>query len=154
MCGPDTCTKPRGGALAVLNHPLGQPGAAATCPRLRGDLAFHTPGKPSSPFATHARITGGNDCDLQSLADMVVVIHESGDLTRRPEDCGFFHRIAFSGASLFENGSAAELALQRPISLQVGDDGIIGRRVSVFSGSETQDACAEGIIGFNFVYSL
>ncbi|KAK2028634.1 hypothetical protein LX32DRAFT_590249 [Colletotrichum zoysiae] len=154
MCGPDTCTKPRGGALAVLNHPFSQPEETGTIPRLRGDLAFHTPGKPSSPYATHARITGGSNCDLQSLADMVVVIHKSGDLTRKPEDCGLFHRIAFSGASFLENGSTMELALQRPISLQVGDDGIIGRRVSVFPKSEMENACAEGIVGFNFVNSL
>ncbi|KZL85830.1 hypothetical protein CI238_05749 [Colletotrichum incanum] len=154
MCGPDTCTKPRGGALAVLNQPFSQPGATETRLRLRGDLAFHTPGKPSSPFATHARITGGNDCDLQSLADIVVVIHKSGDLTRRPEDCGLFRRIAFSSASVLENGSTVELALQSPISLQVGDDGIIGRRVSVFPKSEMENACAEGIVGFNFVNSL
>ncbi|KAK1987609.1 hypothetical protein LZ30DRAFT_579734 [Colletotrichum cereale] len=154
MCGPDICTKPRGGALAVLGQPFGSPEATGPSPRLRGDLSFHTPGKPSSPFATHARITGGNECDLQSLADMVVIIHQSGDLTRRPEDCGLFHRIAFSGASILENGSTVELALQTPVSLQVGADGIIGRRVSVFPQSETENACAEGIVGFNFVNSL
>ncbi|GKT67030.1 hypothetical protein ColTof3_14369 [Colletotrichum tofieldiae] len=154
MCGPDTCTKPRGGALAVLNHPFTQPGATKTSPKLRGDLAFHTPGKPSSPFATHARITGGNDLDLESLADIVVVIHESGDLTQRPEDCGLFRRIAFSSATVLENGSTVELALPSPISLQVGDDGIIGRRVSVYPKSETDNACAEGVVGFNFVNLL
>ncbi|GKT46235.1 uncharacterized protein ColSpa_06416 [Colletotrichum spaethianum] len=85
---------------------------------------------------------------------MVVVIHKSGDFTRSAEDCGLFHRIAFSGASILENGSTVELALRSPISLQVGDDGIIGRRVSVFSKSEMKDACAEGIVGFNFASSL
>ncbi|TQN70567.1 hypothetical protein CSHISOI_04909 [Colletotrichum shisoi] len=154
MCGPDPCTKPRGGALAVLNQPFGQPEATGTIPRLRGDLAFHTPGEPSCAFATHARITGGNNCDPQALADMVVVIHKSGDLTRRIEDCGLFRRIAFSGASVLENGSIVELALQQPISLQVGDDGIIGRRVSVFPRSEMDTACAEGVVGFNFMNSL
>ncbi|WYZ46749.1 hypothetical protein EsH8_IX_000974 [Colletotrichum jinshuiense] len=154
MCGPDTCTKPRGGALAVLNHPFSQHTSSASSYRLRGDLAFHTPGKPGSSFATHARITSGENCDVQSLADMVVVIHKSGDLTRRPEDCGLFHRIAFSGASLLEDGSTLELMLQSPVSLQVGDDGIIGRRVSVFPKAEMVDACAEGIVGFNFVNAL
>ncbi|KAF9872115.1 hypothetical protein CkaCkLH20_10452 [Colletotrichum karsti] len=155
MCGPDTCTKPRGGALAVLNQPPCQTDSptSTSLHTLQGDLAFHTPGKPSSPFATHARITGGAQ-GLPSLADMVVVIHKSGDLTRRPEDCGLFHRFAFSDASVLEDGSTLELALQKPISLQVGDDGIIGRRVSVFSGTEMNSALAEGIVGFNFMSSI
>ncbi|OHF03906.1 hypothetical protein CORC01_00768 [Colletotrichum orchidophilum] len=154
MCGPDTCTKPRGGALAVLNQPCSQPSPSALNPRIRGDLAFHTPGKPGCTFATHARITGGEGCDLQSFSDMVVVIHKSGDLTRKPEECGLFHRFAFSGASILENGSILELALQRPVSLEVGDDGIIGRRISIFPGTGMDNACAEGIVGFNFVNAL
>ncbi|KAF4786101.1 hypothetical protein HER10_EVM0013394 [Colletotrichum scovillei] len=154
MCGPDTCTKPRGGALAVLNQPCSQHSPTTPKQRLRGDLAFHTPGQPGCSFATHARITGGEGCDLHSLSEMVVVIHQSGDLTRRLEDCGLFERFAFSGASILENGSILELALERPVSLEVGDDGIIGRRVSVFPGTGMDHACAEGIVGFNFVNAL
>ncbi|OLN96831.1 hypothetical protein CCHL11_02306 [Colletotrichum chlorophyti] len=154
MCGPDTCSKPRGGALAVLNQPFREPSSPTSSQRLRADLAFHTPGEPGSSFATHARITRGGGCDLLSLADMVVVIHKSGDLTRRPEDCGLFHRIPFTGASVLEDGATLELTLQRPVSLQVGDDGIIGRRVSVFPKTEMENAVAEGIVGFNFMNSL
>ncbi|KAL0932671.1 uncharacterized protein CTRU02_211634 [Colletotrichum truncatum] len=150
MCGPDTCTKPRGGALAVLN----QSSSPTTAIRLRGDLSFHTPGKPSSPFATHVRLSSGNTFDAQSLVDMVVIIHNSGDLTRTREDCGLFHRFALSDATVLDDGSILELALQKPISLQVGDDGIIGRRVSILSGAGMDSAVAEGIVGFNFVNSL
>ncbi|KAF6786171.1 hypothetical protein CSOJ01_15463 [Colletotrichum sojae] len=154
MCGPDTCTKPRGGALAVLNEPFSRPSSPEPAGRLRGDLSFHTPGKPKSMFATHARITSGAEHDLMSLAELVVVIHKSGDMTRNHQDCGLFHRLAFSDASVLQDGSALELALQTPISLQVGDDGIIGRRVSVFSRSEMNNALAEGIVGINFTNSL
>ncbi|KAF5520239.1 hypothetical protein CGCA056_v008892 [Colletotrichum aenigma] len=154
MCGPDTCTKPRGGALAVLNQPFCQPSSPTSLCKLRGDLSFHTPGKPSSPFATHARITSGGDHDLPTLSDVVVVIHKSGDLSKRPQDCGLFQQLAFSNASVLEDGSTLELALNEPISLQVGDDGIIGRRVSIFPRAEMDNAVAEGIVGFNFVNSL
>ncbi|TEA18748.1 hypothetical protein C8034_v011974 [Colletotrichum sidae] len=152
MCGPDTCTKPRGGALAVLNQPFLQ--SEPTSPHaLRGDLSFHTPGNPSCAFATHARITSDGDSKANSLNDMVVVIHKSGDLTRKPEDCGLFQRFALSNASVLEDGTL-ELALNTPVSLQVGDEGIIGRRVSVFSDAGMSSALAEGIVGFNFTNSL
>lgn len=91
---------------------------------------------------------------LASGIDEALLNSQSGDLTRRLEDCGLFERFAFSGASILENGSILELALERPVSLEVGDDGIIGRRVSVFPGTGMDHACAEGIVGFNFVNAL
>lgn len=45
-----------------------------------------------------------------------------------------------------------EFPLDQPLSLEVGNDGIIGRRVSMFSrisGKET--VIAEGVVGFNFL---
>lgn len=46
---------------------------------------------------------------------------------------------------------AIDVALATPVSLEVGNDGIIGRRVSLFSNSQTasRKLVAEGIIGFN-----
>lgn len=79
---------------------------------------------------------------------------KSGDLSKRPQDCGLFQQLAFTNASVLEDGSTLELALNEPISLQVGDDGIIGRRVSIFPRAEMDNAVAEGIVGFNFVNSL
>ena len=50
---------------------------------------------------------------------------------------------------------AVQLALPMPVALQVGDEGIIGRRVSVFARRQhagpVDEAVAEGIIGFNFM---
>lgn len=44
-----------------------------------------------------------------------------------------------------------ELPLERPLSLEIGNDGIIGRRVSVCADYQTerQAIIAEGIVGFN-----
>lgn len=62
-----------------------------------------------------------------------------------------------------ENGQAFEVPFCKLISLEVGSDGIIGRRVSLFhnSGKETNQpsstqltgAVVKGIVGFNF-YNL
>lgn len=148
MCGHDTSNRPRGGALAVLNPTMQDE------PVFRGDLAFHTPGNPGSATATHARWTCEAGCTTTTLGDLFVVIHQSGDMTRRSTDCGLLHQFALAKASIVPTGDALELALDEPISLQVGDSGIIGRRVSIFSrrpSSMTSQAVAEGIVGFNFM---
>ncbi|ROT34540.1 hypothetical protein SODALDRAFT_321537 [Sodiomyces alkalinus F11] len=164
MCGHDISDKPRGGALAVLSPTTPSPGPNRDhLPPCRGDLAFHTPGSPSSKIATHARWTRTPGDDVSCVEDLLVVIHESGDLTHKPEDCGLFRQFAFSRntASVIGNGQALEIPLAPPISLEVGRHGIIGRRVSLFhnlhnltdsSFSTTRmSVAAEGIVGFNFV---
>ncbi|KAH7152776.1 hypothetical protein EDB81DRAFT_433839 [Dactylonectria macrodidyma] len=148
MCGPETW-KPRGGALAALNPPISEVRPQGVC----GDLAFHTPGSPESATATHARLTPNEACDMATLSDLYVVIHSSGDLTRKACDCGLFRRFRLSsGAATFED-DFVELPLDKPLSLEVGNDGIIGRRVSLYSrplvGHDV--VVAEGIVGFNFM---
>jgi hypothetical protein len=83
----------------------------------------------------------------------------SGDMTRRSEECGLFHQFALAKAAAVPTAEDAfELALDEPVSLEVGEGGIIGRRVSIFSSSSFQRppstgeaAVAEGIVGFNFM---
>lgn len=70
MCGPEVTNRPRGGALAALSAPNG----AKISGFLQGDLAFHTPGKPGSTEATHARLTPGEECGLVDLERLRVVI--------------------------------------------------------------------------------
>ena len=41
-----------------------------------------------------------------------------------------------------------ELPLSRELSLSVGDDGIIGRRVTVWL-QNSENLIAEGVVGFN-----
>ncbi|KAG5662488.1 hypothetical protein KAF25_004906 [Fusarium avenaceum] len=146
MCGPENTNRPRGGALAALNPPINSPSS-----NICGDLAFHTPGSPSSSNATHARLTPSNQCSIRGLSDLYVVIHSSGDLTRNASDCGLF--CQFSLQTPPTSDDFVELPLQGPLSLEVGGDGIIGRRVSVYSrlGSGQDRIVAEGIVGFNFM---
>ncbi|TVY77767.1 hypothetical protein Focb16_v007830 [Fusarium oxysporum f. sp. cubense] len=146
MCGPEYTNRPRGGALAALNPPIN-----SISSNICGDLAFHTPGSPSSSRATHARLTPSEECSMKGFSDLYVVIHSSGDLTRNASECGLFRQ--FSLQTPPTSREYVELPLQGPLSLEVGGDGIIGRRVSVYSrlASGQNRIVAEGIVGFNFM---
>ncbi|KAM4064523.1 hypothetical protein HRG_005109 [Hirsutella rhossiliensis] len=152
MCGPETSDRPRGGALAALMSPS----VAGVDPAvsIRGDLTFHTPGRPGSTEATHARLTPEAAREMSALGDLHVVIHTSGDLTRSAEDCGLFRSFDLPGFESLRTADHVELSLDEPLSLEVGN-GIIGRRVSLCSrrpcGQEV--IVAEGIVGFNFAES-
>ncbi|KAH6975336.1 hypothetical protein BKA56DRAFT_88013 [Ilyonectria sp. MPI-CAGE-AT-0026] len=150
MCGPENTNRPRGGALVALNPPIANvspPGNVC------GDLAFHTPGSPGSATATHARLTPNEACDMKGLSDLYVVIHSSGDLTRSAWDCGLFRQFALPSATVTYDDEFVELPLDKPLSLEVGNEGIIGRRVSLYSRPSTgrDVVVAEGIVGFNFM---
>ncbi|RFU81815.1 hypothetical protein TARUN_406 [Trichoderma arundinaceum] len=147
MCGPEITNRPRGGALAALSSPDSAGRLRAIC----GDLAFHTPGRPESNAATHARLTPDAGYDSRTLSDLHVLIHSSGDLTRRAEDCGTFQQFQLPSAADSFSRAFIELPLDKPLSLEVGNEGIIGRRVSLYSRSAPSQVVAEGIVGFNFV---
>lgn len=85
----------------------------------------------------------------------------TGDLRQEAQDRDVFRRVDFSVAEAVLDGDmqGVELVLERPISLAVGNDGIIGRRVSAFtrrssSISPSDDVSdgflAVGIVGINF----
>ncbi|KAM0558302.1 hypothetical protein ACHAPJ_004996 [Fusarium lateritium] len=145
MCGPETTDRPRGGALVALNPPVNS--FSSIC----GDLAFHTPGSPASSSATHARLTPSEDCSMKEFTNLQVVIHSSGDLTRNASECGLFRQFSLQTPPTSQE--FVELPLQGPLSLGVGGDGIIGRRVSLYSrlASGQDKIVAEGIVGFNFL---
>lgn len=75
-----------------------------------------------------------------------------GDLTKNASDCGLFREIRLAAATNSTRGAFIEWPLQQSLSLQVGSDGIIGRRVSVYAEQDLQGdqaILAEGIVGFN-----
>lgn len=75
-----------------------------------------------------------------------------GDLTADVQDCGMFRKLYFSAHESAGNDEAVEIPLSEPMNLDVGDQGVIGRRVSVFSTAppDNDTVMAEGIVGFNF----
>lgn len=69
-------------------------------------------------------------------------------MTKSASDCGLFRQLSLSSSG--QAGAFAEWTLPQSLSLQVGSDGIIGRRVSVYAGRDgDRNMLAEGIVGFN-----
>ncbi|KAJ4165805.1 hypothetical protein LMH87_007420 [Akanthomyces muscarius] len=119
---------------------------------MTGDLTFHTPGQPDSMEATHARLAFDDQIEASLSSDLNVIIHTGGDLTKNASDCGLFRQLRLSARDTAAGGAFWEWPLPQSLSLQVGSDGIIGRRVSVYAdeGRESDGAVlAEGIVGFN-----
>ncbi|KAM3510451.1 hypothetical protein MY11210_005904 [Beauveria gryllotalpidicola] len=153
MCGgPETLHRPRGGALVALNPPRG----ASPTALLTGDLTFHTPGQPNSTEATHARLAFDEEQPERLLpSDLCVIIHTGGDLTMKASDCGLFRKLRLSATRSARGARDAffEWPLPQALSLQVGSEGIIGRRVSVYAENRQElrerTVLAEGIVGFN-----
>ncbi|KAM3551185.1 hypothetical protein MY1884_007843 [Beauveria asiatica] len=160
MCGgPETVHRPRGGALVALNPPRG----ASPTSLFSGDLTFHTPGQPNSAEATHVRLAFDEEKPERLLpSDLCVIIHTGGDLTMKATDCGLFRQLRLSAARSEGGGGGGggaqdtflEWPLPQALSLQVGSEGIIGRRVSVYAERDRDErrertVLAEGIVGFN-----
>ncbi|KYK57138.1 hypothetical protein DCS_04145 [Drechmeria coniospora] len=180
MCGSESDHRPRGGALVALRPPT-TTGRSSPTALADGDLSFHTPGRPRCAVATHARLSSPDIGDVGMLGDFEVVIHpsqldspavwnptqaptdrvaaneddsasDSGDLTRCARDCGQFRRFALPGVEMVRGTGFVELPLEKPLSLEVGGGGIIGRRVSLYARPPREREylfIAEGIVGFN-----
>lgn len=85
------------------------------------------------------------------MRDLLTSRSSIGDMTKAASDCGLFHQFTLPATNL--RNKYIELPLERPLSLEVGKDGIIGRRVSMFSRRESGPdiVLAEGIVGYNFL---
>lgn len=86
-----------------------------------------------------------------------MIVHSStGDLTIPQEHCTYINR--FTLPKLPNRCSGHEVTIQsklaRNLLLQVGGDGIIGRRVSISSLEFPSSCIVEGIVGFNTGASL
>ena len=76
----------------------------------------------------------------------------TGDLTKPLADSGVMQQFTLlPGGTCHAAGpeNGMEMALGEALSLNVGNDGIIGRRVSMRRGEEL---VADGIVGFNSSY--
>ncbi|KAH8882292.1 hypothetical protein GQ53DRAFT_460056 [Thozetella sp. PMI_491] len=138
MCGPDTPSGPREGArVDFFSRARGA----------LGNLVFLDPAAPNSSVATHVRFTPG---DGVALSDSVLVsIHVTGDMTKPVQDCGLLHQFRLSRA--LRQASGFEMPLDKPLSLEIGGAGILGRRVSMLQdGTPSENRfLADGIVGFN-----
>ncbi|KAI1469490.1 uncharacterized protein F4812DRAFT_423293 [Daldinia caldariorum] len=150
MCG-NHARQSRGGALAVLSLPLRSTRFMA--PVMAGQLTFHDCGNGGS-IATHATFIPDEENTNSSLVDLdsyIVGIHETGDLTRSAIMSPFLHKfnMARTDSTLqSDQGRSIEVPLTHPMNIEVGGDGIIGRRVTLWLQGAV-DPIAEGIIGYN-----
>ncbi|KAI0379569.1 hypothetical protein F5Y04DRAFT_259383 [Hypomontagnella monticulosa] len=151
MCG-DHSRRSYGGALAVLSSPLRSSGLMP--PAIAGRLTFHDCGKGST-VATHVTYTPDQDSAsdiIPNLESYVVGIHDTGDLTKSAIISPFLHKFSIGQPSSTTEGDGhirpVEVPLSHPMKIEVGGDGIIGRRVTLWS-QHAVDPIAEGIIGYN-----
>jgi hypothetical protein len=72
----------------------------------------------------------------------------TGDLTKPLADSGVMQQFTLLPGTCHATGAGdgMEMALGEALSLNVGNDGIIGRRVSMRRGGEL---VGDGIVGFN-----
>lgn len=160
----------RFGALAIL-----KPSASLTKdnPSLSGQIVFFNEMDYNSPMATHVSLTHiGTDACRGDLVFTIlcVILHftlticgffpptkvpfmlsSTGDLTIPSAQCTHFNRFKLPDIPKKDSsyGGTTQSKLAKDLLIQVGGDGIIGRRVSV-SFSDSPSIClAEGIVGFN-----
>ncbi|KAI0964923.1 hypothetical protein F4678DRAFT_468063 [Xylaria arbuscula] len=148
MCG-DLSRVSGGGALAVMKPSQLTPGAS---PIPAGRLVFHNKTEERS-LATHAIFTADSSCESDSATaePFLVRIHETGDLTKPATTSSAWATFSFSpavGALVGGEIPSVEVRLGRPMKIEVGVDGVIGRRVSVWT-QEGVGPVAEGIVGYN-----
>ncbi|KAI1101548.1 hypothetical protein F4804DRAFT_335181 [Jackrogersella minutella] len=151
MCG-DHSRQSCGGALAVLTPPLRN--TRFMPPQMTGRLTFHDCGKGSS-IATHVTFTPDDNIYSNTTAGFnpcVVGIHETGDLTKSAIISPFLYKFSIAqDRPASQDGRqerSIEVLLDHPMKIDVGGDGIIGRRVTLWS-QYAVDPVAEGIIGYN-----
>lgn len=75
----------------------------------------------------------------------------TGDLTIPPANCTQLKQFTIPKLVCHESGDLGTInsALAHNLPLEVGGDGIIGRRMSVSSMDSPSTYIAEGIVGFN-----
>ncbi|KAG8159781.1 hypothetical protein KVR01_010418 [Diaporthe batatas] len=147
MCGGserDLQDPKRYGALAVVEDSgvAQEPDPAS----LAGQLLFFNANDHRSPVATHVRFTPSITSCMHH--DLNLTIFSTGDLTVPRAECKELESFTIP-----RHGSSAtpvEKRLEQQLLLQVGGDGIIGRRIAVSSASTSSSSIAEGVVGFNY----
>ncbi|KAE9966891.1 hypothetical protein EG328_008539 [Venturia inaequalis] len=145
MCSGDPSRVAQGGAIAVLSpsHRRIEYQYPAT---LAGRLYFQQ-GIGASK-RTAIRFEGVDDSHPELLKGCQITIHDHGNLLRpvdyRDEGIRFAFQPTSSGTT-----SIAHMEYEKELDLSVGGDGIIGRRVSVFTDDGSRVLLAEGVVGWN-----
>ncbi|KAI0452190.1 hypothetical protein F5B21DRAFT_351597 [Xylaria acuta] len=152
MCGDWPPRISVGGALAVMSPslPINKSLITGSSWQLFGRLLFKDVGGGSS-MATHAIYVPDSPLWVEMirvhLDNCVVKIHEAGDLTKPAAESPLWATLSLKPVEHVGIESVM-YELERPVKTEVGDDGIIGRRVSIWL-RESTESLSEGIVGFN-----
>ncbi|KAJ4984795.1 hypothetical protein SVAN01_09668 [Stagonosporopsis vannaccii] len=137
MCNGHSTRVSQGGSIAVLRPTQHLQRSNTDQMALFFHNQFSAPG-------TSVELQGWDD-DAQKERHWVV-IHQDGDLSGSASPVKTPPFYSFS----LEQSEASTMHLSQKLHLGVGDTGIIGRRVSVMTGSRKGPlTVAEGIIGWN-----
>ncbi|KAK8100831.1 uncharacterized protein PG998_007765 [Apiospora kogelbergensis] len=148
MCG-DSSRQSCGGAIAILNPPE-RAAAGLTCIEagVSGRLIFRS--ARNDALATDAVFTHNESDACGDETIYTIGIHKLGDLTTSALVSPFIHKFSLEERDSDCNAGARTLSasLNHPLRIEVGHEGIIGRRVTVWKQG-TISPLAEGIIGYN-----
>ncbi|KAI0481867.1 hypothetical protein F4859DRAFT_476271 [Xylaria cf. heliscus] len=151
MCGDHPPRISLGGALAVLSPPPSTTNNSIITSRwpLCGRLIFHNLGGEDS-MATHALYSADSPLNSHPLGteDCLVRIHETGDLTIPATDSPSWATLSLKPVIGGSGSHSIMYELEKPVKVEVGPDGIIGRRVSIWT-RQSMEPLSEGIAGFN-----
>ncbi|KAK7953875.1 hypothetical protein PG996_014760 [Apiospora saccharicola] len=147
MCG-DTSRQSYGGAIAILN-PLERisGGLPDMDTGVSGRLVFHS--ARDDTLATGATFTHAENVGCCDGTTYTIGIHKSGDLTTSAFVSPFIHKFSLDGKDPDRSSTGSRTlstSLSHPLRIEVGHEGIIGRRVTVWKQGGVSPL-AEGIIG-------
>ncbi|KAK7966626.1 uncharacterized protein PG986_000903 [Apiospora aurea] len=148
MCGNNS--RPSyGGAIAILNPPERVSGGLPS-PEMSvsGRLLFHS--ARDDTLATDATFMHDENAGCGGGALYTIGIHKLGDLTTSALVSPFIHKFSLEGKDpdCDARPRTMSASLSHPLRIEVGHEGIIGRRVTVWKQGGVSPL-AEGIIGYN-----
>lgn len=149
MCNGSSTRVSQGGALAILRSPERAPGTDYRVTlQQTDDVEGRLTGNILPP-----QENSNNTSSYQDLKACWLEIHRDGDLipSLTRDAIPALYRLELNSL-VRRNGSqraaSATLDSDQPIRLTVGDDGVIGRRMSIVDG-RSGSKIAEGVIGWN-----
>ncbi|KAF2501052.1 hypothetical protein BU16DRAFT_577317 [Lophium mytilinum] len=154
MCNGESSRASQGGLVAIL-HPL-----------YDSNKTFHKAARSQTWHLFFNDIQSGQtdstmvqfsqDLDLMTSSRASRVdIHRDGDLSQSVSPTASspqtpLYSFPVRPEGLWKTTGGAEMGISPRLPLEVGGDGIVGRRVSVVSETRAGETCiAEGIIGWN-----
>ncbi|POS75656.1 hypothetical protein DHEL01_v205954 [Diaporthe helianthi] len=146
MCGgseKDLHDPRRIGALAVVSDRSGLE------QDLSGQIVFFNDVDSKSTLATHVKFMPFRSQRIPH--DLRLKIFSTGDLTMPSSECKQIESftLPMALASDVVEPSLLESRLAQKLLLEVGGEGVIGRRIAISSQAYPNTCMAEGIVGFN-----